>query len=37
MRAEEVRSIASDPAIIQPHFWRRAGLVAALLLAFLVL
>lgn len=25
----EVRSIASDPAIIQPGFWRRIGLLAA--------
>ena len=28
-RAEEVRSIASDPPIIQPYFWRRLGLGAA--------
>jgi creatinine amidohydrolase len=27
----EVRSIASDPAIIQPHFWPRLAAVAALL------
>ncbi len=31
----DVRSIASDPAPIQPHFWARAGLAAALLLAVL--
>jgi len=38
MRSQEVRSIASDPAIIQPQFWRRLGLAAAaVLLAFLVL
>jgi creatinine amidohydrolase len=37
MRAREVRSIASDPAIIQPHFWRRVGLVAAVALALLIL
>jgi len=30
--AEEVRSIASDPAIIQPGFWQRLGLVSALAL-----
>ncbi len=29
LRAEEVRSIASDPAIIQPGFWQRLGLGAA--------
>jgi len=28
--ADEVRSIASDPAIIQPGFWRRIGLGVAL-------
>ena len=28
-RAEEVRSIASGPPIIQPYFWRRLGLGAA--------
>jgi len=32
MAAEEVRSIASDPAIIQPGFWQRLGLVSALAL-----
>jgi len=38
LRADEVRSIASDPALIQPHFWRRAGwLAAAAVLAFLIL
>jgi creatinine amidohydrolase len=35
-RAVDVRSIASDPAIIQPYFWSRLGLVAALL-ALLIL
>ena len=35
-RAEEVRSIASEPAIIQPHFWRRLGLGAASAIALLV-
>jgi creatinine amidohydrolase len=35
-RAIDVRSIASDPAIIQPYFWRRLG-VAAALLALLIL
>jgi creatinine amidohydrolase/Fe(II)-dependent formamide hydrolase-like protein len=29
MRAEDVRSIASDPAIIQPGFWQRVGLLTA--------
>jgi creatinine amidohydrolase len=28
VRAEEIRSIASDPAIIQPNFWRWAAAVA---------
>jgi hypothetical protein len=35
-RAEEVRSIASEPAIIQPYFWRRLGLGAAAAIALLV-
>ncbi len=35
-RAIDVRSIASDPAIIQPYFWPRLGL-AAVLLALLIL
>jgi len=35
-RAEEVRSIASEPAIIQPYFWRRLGLGAAAAVALLV-
>ncbi len=35
-RASEVRSIASDPAIIQPYFWPRLAVVAALL-ALLIL
>ncbi|MGH7789506.1 MAG: creatininase family protein [Candidatus Binatia bacterium] len=30
-KAADVRSIASDPAIIQPHFWPRAAAAAALL------
>ena len=34
-RAEEVRSIASEPAIIQPYFWRRLGLGAAAAVALL--
>lgn len=29
LAADEVRSIASEPAIIQPGFWQRAGLVTA--------
>jgi len=29
LRAEDVRSIASEPAIIQPGFWQRLGLGAA--------
>ncbi|HVN87655.1 MAG TPA: creatininase family protein [Candidatus Binatia bacterium] len=36
MRARDVRSVASDPTIIQPHFWRRVGIAAAVLLAFLI-
>jgi hypothetical protein len=35
-RAEEVRSIASEPPIIQPYFWRRLGLGAAAAVALLV-
>lgn len=38
MRADEVRSIASDHAVIQPRFWPRVGMAAAaavLLLALL--
>jgi creatinine amidohydrolase/Fe(II)-dependent formamide hydrolase-like protein len=34
-RAEEVRSIASEPPIIQPYFWRRLGLGAAAVAALL--
>jgi creatinine amidohydrolase/Fe(II)-dependent formamide hydrolase-like protein len=30
LTAEEVRSIASDPAIIQPGFWQRLGLLSIL-------
>jgi creatinine amidohydrolase len=37
MRAREVRSIASEAAIIQPHFWPRMGLAAAAVLALLLL
>jgi hypothetical protein len=37
LRADEVRSIASDPALIQPQFWRRIGLAAAAVLALLIL
>jgi creatinine amidohydrolase len=37
IRAADVRSIASDPAVIQPHFWRRVGLAAAAVLALLLL
>ena len=29
MAAEDVRSIASEPAIIQPGFWQRLGLISA--------
>jgi creatinine amidohydrolase/Fe(II)-dependent formamide hydrolase-like protein len=36
-RAEDVRSIASDPPIIQPYFWRRLGLGMAAVVALLVL
>ncbi len=36
-RAVDVRSIASDHAIIQPHFWERVGLGVAVILALLVL
>jgi creatinine amidohydrolase/Fe(II)-dependent formamide hydrolase-like protein len=32
LAAEEVRSIASDPAIIQPGFWQRLGLISAVAL-----
>ena len=32
LSAQEVRSIASDPAIIQPGFWQRLGLVSAVAL-----
>ncbi len=32
LSAEEVRSIASDPAIIQPGFWQRLGLISAVAL-----
>jgi creatinine amidohydrolase/Fe(II)-dependent formamide hydrolase-like protein len=35
-RADEVRSIASEPPIIQPYFWRRLGLGAAAAVALLV-
>jgi hypothetical protein len=36
-RADEVRSIASEPAIIQPYFWRRLGLGTAAVVALLVI
>jgi hypothetical protein len=36
-RAEEVRSIASDPPFIQPYFWRRLGLSAAAVVALLAI
>lgn len=36
-RADEVRSIASGPPIIQPYFWRRLGLGAAAAVALLVI
>ena len=32
LAAEEVRSIASDPVIIQPGFWQRLGLLSAVAL-----
>jgi creatinine amidohydrolase/Fe(II)-dependent formamide hydrolase-like protein len=35
-RAEEVRSIASEPALIQPYFWRRLGLSAAAVVALMM-
>ncbi len=34
--AEKVRSIASDPAIIQPGFWQRLGLISAILAVALI-
>ena len=37
LHAAAVRSIASDPRIIQPHFWPKVGVAAAVLLALLVL
>jgi creatinine amidohydrolase len=37
LRADDVRSIASDPVLIQPQFWRRIGLAAAVVLALLIL
>jgi hypothetical protein len=37
MRAAEVRSIASDHPPIQPHFWSKLGLAAAVVLALLTL
>ena len=36
MRAADIRSIASDPVIIQPNFWPRIGLAALVVLALLV-
>jgi creatinine amidohydrolase/Fe(II)-dependent formamide hydrolase-like protein len=36
LAAEEVRSIASDPVVIQPGFWQRLGLLSALGAAGLV-
>jgi len=36
-RAVDVRSIASEPAMIQPYFWRRLGLGTAAALGLLVL
>jgi creatinine amidohydrolase len=36
-RAEDVRSIASEPAMIQPYFWRRLGLGTAAVVALAVL
>lgn len=35
--ARDVRSIASDPAIIQPQFWPRVGIAAAVLAALVIL
>ncbi len=32
LAAVDVRSIASDPAIIQPGFWQRLGLLSAVTL-----
>jgi len=37
LRAQDVRSIASDPVVIQPRFWAKVGLGAAALLALLAL
>ena len=37
MQATDVRSIASDPAIIQPNFWPRLGVAALVVLALLAL
>ena len=36
-RAEDVRSIASDPIIIHPLFWRRLALTAGALAALSLL
>jgi creatinine amidohydrolase/Fe(II)-dependent formamide hydrolase-like protein len=36
-RAEDVRSIASEPVMIQPYFWRRLGLGMAAVLGLLLL
>jgi len=37
LQGREVRSIASDPAIIQPHFWSRLGWATAIIVAAMVL
>jgi hypothetical protein len=36
-KAADIRSIASDPAIIQPQFWPRVGIAAAVIAALLIL
>jgi creatinine amidohydrolase len=36
LKATDVRSIASDPALIQPQFWPRVGIAAALLAALIL-
>jgi creatinine amidohydrolase/Fe(II)-dependent formamide hydrolase-like protein len=37
LKGVDVRSIASDPAVIQPQFWPRVGFVAALIAALVIL
>jgi len=37
LHSRDVRSIASDHALVQPNFWPKVGLAAAVLLALLIL